>query len=185
MDKLKPMTVEDCAKQLKVIARFNQEDAKTTVDIMTEYHKDINMIIAIIENKAKSRIRYARDMFRKTRDNKYKDIEEEAEAETIELHRLKNVLKLAPTEEIFLRTIPKMWISKEYILARNKDFFIKQDFSHLIKKDERQELIENLVDLFKSNALSMSDSEINKYWDRSIQLIGLIARFKKIYRKYV
>ena len=102
------------------------------------------------------------------------------EDEIIELERVKRILGLCPLEERLLRTKDKIWNARNHILKKNSDFFIKRDYSSMIKQDSNQAFIESLMLIVKTKFPKLKKKEQFFYWKKATSLLKIVAEFKKM-----
>jgi hypothetical protein len=102
------------------------------------------------------------------------------EMELVELDRLLRLIKLIPSDEVFIRIKDKLWAARDHILAKNSDWFLNRDYSRLIKKDKKQTMIETIINVvkIKYNALSIEEREF--YWTAVFNLLNTVSVFKKL-----
>lgn len=99
--------------------------------------------------------------------------------EIIEIERVKRIFKIIPMEEIFIRCKDKIWSVREHIIKKNADYFLNKDYSSAIKKnDEKQMMIESLINLVKEKYNTLSDIDKNFYWNKTICMLNSVARYK-------
>jgi len=106
------------------------------------------------------------------------------EHELLEIDRVKRIINLCPVEERFIRTKDKVWAAREYLLNKNIDYFLKKDYSKIIKKDNKQTLIESILECTKTIFLSLSKEEQNVYWQKGAELIKYIVEYKQLIGDY-
>ncbi len=102
------------------------------------------------------------------------------EDELAEIAHLMRLLNMLPKEEIFIRSKDKIWFARKHILQKNIDWFLNRDYSKNIKKDGKQRMIETLIRIIRGQWVSLSEEEKEIYWDKGLEILGLVARFKKL-----
>lgn len=65
------------------------------------------------------------------------------------------------------------------IEARDKTYFIKRDYTPLIKKDKYMQMIRDLIHLIKSTLDKTNDDELNEIWDLGFVLLICSMKFKE------
>lgn len=100
--------------------------------------------------------------------------------EIAEIEHLRRLVIIVPKDELFIRSKDKIWDAREKILNKDADWFIKRDYSKLIKKDSKQTMIETLVNVVKRYYPELDDDEKNMYWKKAIGLLQVVAEYKKI-----
>jgi hypothetical protein len=100
--------------------------------------------------------------------------------EIAEIEHLRRLIIIVPKDELFIRSKDKIWDAREKILNKDADWFIKRDYSKLIKKDSKQTMIETLVNVVKRYYPELDDDEKNMYWKKAIGLLQVVAEYKKI-----
>ncbi len=114
-----------------------------------------------------------------------KHTKKEHEDDLVEIERLKRILKFIPDDEIFLRSKDKIWAVRVVILNSDANWFLEQDFSTMVKKDENHDLINSLINLIKIKFIKLEQDEKDIYWNFLRQLVLVIANFKKLTGEYV
>lgn len=102
------------------------------------------------------------------------------ESEKVELECIKRIVNLAPSDERFLRSKDKIWAVRSYILEKKEDYFLNKDYSHLIKKDRNQAMLETIMAIAKNGFKRLTPIEKDAYWTIGMDLLRLIAQFKKM-----
>jgi erythromycin esterase-like protein len=102
------------------------------------------------------------------------------ESELIELDQLKRIIRICTVDEIFIRTWAKIWKMRDNIMAKRADWFLGQDFKHIIKPDRKQVFLETLVAMAKNRHRHMTPEQHEIYWKKGYSMMGCIARFVKI-----
>ena len=103
-----------------------------------------------------------------------------AESELVEIDQLKRIIRICTVDEVFIRTWAKVWKMRDNILAKRADWFLGQDFKHIIKPDRKQVFLETLVSMAKNRHNSMTDAEREIYWKKGFSLLECIAKFVKL-----
>ena len=101
----------------------------------------------------------------------------------IEVDRLKRLVRMARDEApliIITKCKQKIWDSREQILARDENYFLKKKFGEYIKKDKNQMFIEGLIDLVKRGYNMVSDKEKDYIWNLNKQLLEYVIRYKML-----
>ena len=102
------------------------------------------------------------------------------EYELVELDCIKRIVNLAPADERFLRSKDKVWAVRQHIQDKNEKYFMTKDYSHLIKKDRNQSMLETIMAIAKNGFAKLSAAEKDKYWKIGNDLVSLIEAFKKL-----
>ena len=102
------------------------------------------------------------------------------EDELIELDRLMRLISLAPVEEVFIRSKAKIWFARHRILNKDADYFLKKDYSAVIKKDQKQVMIETIIRIVQTRYPQMSKAEQDMYWEKALEMLQYVAEFKKL-----
>jgi hypothetical protein len=113
------------------------------------------------------------DLITKTTDIKNEDAH-------IQIDQLKRILRICTVDEIFIRTWAKLWKVRDNILNKRADWFLGQDFKHIIKPDNKQVFLETIVKMAKQRHNSMNEAEREIYWRKGFSLLGCIAQFVKL-----
>jgi CII-binding regulator of phage lambda lysogenization HflD len=149
---IKALSEDDVAKEMKDI---NQMAPKFTTEIFTSFSKGINSVLAIAMKQCTD------------------------ESEIVEIEQLRRVLSLCPLEEKFIRTKDKIWAVRMHIINKNADYFLKKDYSKIIKRDANQAFIESLMEIVKDKFNDMNIENQDIYWKKAAYLLNCVARFKK------
>ncbi len=96
----------------------------------------------------------------------------------VEVERLSRLINIAPNFEKFHRCIDKIYQVREKILNRDEDFFIKKDYTGVIKKDEKQQMLETLKEVILTCWDSLDDRDKNFYWNQALIMLKQVLRFK-------
>lgn len=152
----KPLTDDDINASKAKLASL---DGKKINEICDGYTRQIKLLI----NTAKKTL------------NKKDD-----EDEIVELERLARLVALLPSDEIFLRSKDKIWHTRKQILDKNVEWFMNRDYSKNIKKDQKQTMIETIIKVVRRKFVALSEDEKDQYWMKAIELLRLVAEFKKL-----
>jgi CII-binding regulator of phage lambda lysogenization HflD len=150
--KIKALSEDDVAKEIKDI---NKMESKFTTEIFTSFSKGINSVLSVAMKQCTD------------------------ESEIVEIEQLRRVLSLCPLEEKFIRTKDKIWAVRKHIINKNADYFLKKDYSKIIKRDSNQAFIESLMEIVKDKFSGMDIESQNIYWKKAAYLLNCVARFKK------
>ncbi len=162
---LKPLTNIDVAN----IKQFNSKmvcnsdkDIKELYDIYKFFMQNLNKIITSMSLSLKSR-----------RD------------EMAEIDSLKRLINLIPDkeEEIFIRCYFKVWEHREIIMEKNIDYFMNKDYTTMVKKDDNESIIKNLINIIKTFYKELSEEEQDQYWKLANNLLVAVARYNKLLLK--
>lgn len=152
----KPMTDDDV---LKVMSKLSNLSSKDINDICDGYVNKIRNLL----NLGKHKLHPVHD-----------------EEELTEISHVMRLINVLPNDEIFIRSKDKIWFARKHILQKNIDWFLKRDYSANIKKDHKQRMIETLIRLIRSQWSSLTEEEKEMYWDLGLEILGLVAKFKKL-----
>jgi len=101
------------------------------------------------------------------------------EYEIVQIEQLKRIMALCPIEEKFIRSKDKIWKVRKHLITKDYDFFVKRNYSKMIKEDGNQSFLITLVEIVKSAFIGMSDEERDKYWVEGARLLNYVAQYKK------
>lgn len=150
--KVKALSENDVENEMKDI---NRMDPKFTNEIFTSFSNGINSVLALALKECVD------------------------ESEIVEIEQLRRILSLCPLEEKFIRAKDKIWAARLHILNKNEDYFIKKDYSKMIKRDGNQAFLETLTEIVKDKFTSMNQESKDIYWKKAAFLLQCVARFKK------
>jgi len=151
-----PMTDEDVADVMRKLSKLTGNKVN---EICNGYTQQIKSLITTVRKSMNPRT---------------------DEDEIIELDRLSRIISLCPSDEIFIRSKDKIWFARHRILNQDADWFLNRDYSASIKKDQKQVMIETLIKLIQTKYISLSQEERNKYWEKGLQMLRLVADYKKL-----
>ena len=103
-----------------------------------------------------------------------------AESELVEIDQLKRIIRICTVDEVFIRTWAKLWKMRDNILNKRSDWFLGQDFKHIIKRDRKQVFLETIVAIAKNRHNIMTEAEREIYWRKGFALLECIAKFVKL-----
>lgn len=112
--------------------------------------------------------------------NKSKNIR--TESQTASLERVEGLVKIVTYEcppWCIARSFPHMISQKEHIVNKDPSFYDKKKFLHLVKPDERQQMILDLMDLIEMMINKASEDELNEAWDLIFVLLYTCVKFKE------
>jgi hypothetical protein len=161
------LTDDDVDEVRKKLAKIPASELN---DIYNSYVQLVNGILSLVHKQT--------DAAKKRSDNKHFLFE--SDAELAEIDRLKRLVNFLPRDETFIRSKDKIWVARDHIMNRNADWFLKKDYTHLIKKDKNQVMIETIVNLIKDRYYDVSPDELESYWKKGIELLHVVARYKKL-----
>ncbi len=151
-----PMTEEDV---MNIIAKLSSLNTKDLNEIIDGYAQGIKGLIYTVKKSM----------------NPKSD-----EDELVELERLMRLINMCPKDDLFIRSKDKIWHARYHILDRDSAWFLNRDYSALIKKDQKQRMIETLIRMIQSRWKKLSVDERELYWEKAFELLNLVARFKKL-----
>jgi hypothetical protein len=155
-DPPKPMSEEDVAKEVQKLSKLDS--------------KQISLICNGYVQQIKALITTARKSLHPVKD----------EDEIVELDRLIRLIGMVSTDEVFIRSKDKVWHARKHILEKDADWFLKRDYSKMIKKDQKQSMIETIIRIIQTKFATLSEQEKDQYWMKAIGILGLVAKFKKL-----
>jgi len=95
------------------------------------------------------------------------------------IEQLLRIIKLAPAEELFIRSKDKIFAARHRILEKDADFFINRDYSQNIKRDEKARMIETLISIIQFKWRELSEAEKKIYWDKAHAILRIVLMYKK------
>jgi len=147
-------------------------------------YEDIEKIRASFSDKDYDELNKIFDKFRHHINNvlvmTLKQTSEEDIDEIVEIERLKRLINLAPSDAIFLRCKDKLWDARTNLINKEIKWFVDRDFSHLIKKDQNQVMIETILNLVKHKVMHINETDQAVYWKQLHSLLHVIASYKKL-----
>ena len=147
-----PLSEEDIENEISEINKLPKE---LTNRIFKEYSQTVNKILMMALSQA---------------DDEY---------EIVQIEQLKRIMALCPIEEKFIRSKDKIWKVRKHLITKDYDFFVKRNYSKMIKEDGNQSFLITLVEIVKSAFIGMSDEERDKYWVEGARLLNYVAQYKK------
>jgi CII-binding regulator of phage lambda lysogenization HflD len=155
--KFKALDDDDVNNMLRMTANANPDVIN---EIYRTYANTLNTILTMVQKQATE------------------------EEELVEVDRVKRIINMLPIEERFMRTKDKVWAVQDHIFNKNIKYFLDKDYSHIIKRDSKQVMIETLVELVKNRAIDLQPNEMDFYWNKAVILLNCIGRFKKAIGDY-
>jgi hypothetical protein len=156
MESVRPLTDDDVDAEMRTLDKVKDKAALN--DIFTNFKRSLLTMINVSENQTT------------------------LESEKIELARIKRLLIILPEYEVFMRVKDKVWAVKDRIMNKDAEFFLNRDYSHLIKKDAKQAMIETLISIVKNKYFTLAEEHQNFYWGKGLELLKLIIAYKKLLR---
>lgn len=104
------------------------------------------------------------------------------ENQTASLERIEGIVKIVTYEcppWFIARSFPHLISQKEIIVNRDLKFCNKEKFMHLIKPDDKQQLIIDLMTLAEMMVSRTSEDELNEAWDLIFVLLYTSVKFKE------
>lgn len=144
-------------------------------------------IYNIMENKLDAKMGKVLDEFHKCIFKILKCVDDKL-SNNIEVDRLKRLVRIARDEspfEIIDRCKNKIWDSREHIINKNEEYFLKNSFDKYIKKDENQMFIQSLVQLFRDNHDQLTAQEKNYIWGLNLKMLNCVTEYKILTGDYV
>lgn len=152
----KPMTDDDVAELHRAAAKIDQ-------DVLMKLFNDFsNTLISIIRMNITS----------------ISNVEDK-----MEIERIKRIVLLCPIEERFYRCKDKIWNVRDHIINKNAAFFLERDYSEAIKADQKQAMIENIVEIVKNNYSDRTEKEKAMIWQRTGELLKKVIEFNQLIEK--
>lgn len=97
-----------------------------------------------------------------------------------ELERLKRLLSACAPDEIFMRIKDKVWAARKPLREKDVEFFLKRDYSSLVKKDHNQLFIEHLMIIVRDRYMDSTKAEQDMYFRKGWDLVDSVEQFKKL-----
>jgi len=156
---MKALDDEDVLKIYKIITDEckNPKDLKEFNNIATKYSLILFDILNICKKK------HAKN-----------------ESQKNSLDRLTNILRFCPHDEIFIRSMGKVWNVRDRFETRDVEYLMNRDYSALIKKDVKQDIILTIMDAVKKIFNTLPPQEKEYFWGKANELLSLITSFKKL-----
>lgn len=147
---IRPLTDEDCAI---FYDKLKGPKAEPFAKICERFVSKIKDMLKIIESKC---------------------LTDKEKTRIAQSHQL---ARLAPDREIFIRCFQKIWVMRTSITTKNAEWIKNQDYSHLVKKDSKQDMINGIISLVKDSWDSLTPDETQKYWRVMQELLVETASF--------
>ncbi len=99
-----------------------------------------------------------------------------------DIHALNTAVREVINESATLaldRCKDKIWGAREYIKNENSDYFLKRDYSNLIKKDKREGFITSIVSIIKDGWNTLYDEERDQVWAKTKLMLKCVAIYEK------
>lgn len=158
MEPPKPLSEDDV---LAVMKRLSNLDGNMVNEICNTYAKEIKRLVNTVERSLKEE-------------------KDDNEDELVEIDRLRRIISLCPTDELFIRSKDKIWYTRYQIVNKNSDWFLNRDYGSQIKKDHKKAMIETLIRLAQGRFNSLSAEEQDVYWDSAFKLLNIVSKYKKL-----
>lgn len=158
VDEPEPKPLDD-NDVMEITARLATLDAKEINEICDGYTRQIKKLLTVIKDSLDPK---------------------EDEDELVQVEQISRIVNMCPKDDLFIRSKDKIWHARKHILARNADWFLKRDYSKLIKKDQKQRMIETMIRMVQGLYSRLTKAEKDFYWDRGFEMLHLVARFKKL-----
>jgi hypothetical protein len=156
-----PMTDDDVDVYRK---KSSQLDAKFLDTIISNYMKSIKQIIVL-----------GKRHLEKDRTRNIKSL--------AEIHRIHNISKILPADEIFFRGFLKIWMHRDHITEKDTEYFLKLDVSKMIKDDHKQDMIRTLINVVVHEHVNLDDATKEKFWIHCNELLHYVGLFLQEYSK--
>lgn len=101
------------------------------------------------------------------------------EESAADLDRTRRLISFCPPEEMFIRAKDKIWAVRDHILKKDLKYFIDRDYSNMIKRDQKQELLENIVMTVKDYAALMSTEKHEALWTKCKIILHWVAKYMR------
>mgnify|MGYP001564999846 CR=1 FL=1 len=153
---IKPLTDDDCDVIYKII-KDNGKYSEFT-DIASKFG---DLIRAVLEKFCKKADSY----------------------EETTIKAIITVSKLIDDNELFVRCYQKIVAVRDFVIKKDATCFEKMEYTHLIKKDKKQQMIENFITTCRDCYQTLSQKEMDEYWGMMLTLLRyslqLILMLKK------
>lgn len=104
------------------------------------------------------------------------------EEDCANLERVRRIIGFLPPEEIFIRVKDKVWAVRDHIINENLQYFMDKDYGNMIKKDQKQELLENIICVIKDYVTQMSEEDIQTLWTKGKIMLRCVALYERMRR---
>lgn len=156
MTEVRPLTDDDVAIVNKLLS--DHADMDIVNEIFNKYYRSVQRLISAGKTL----------------------LDDDDEMEQALLDRLRGIVKLAPPDEIFIRSYQKIWMTREQIKNRDVAWFLGQDYKHLVKKDHKQSMIEGILGCIRNKFPSIPAEEQEKFWLLIMDILIDVAKFVKL-----
>lgn len=153
---VKPLSEDDIDAIRNKISKLDTANLTKVTDLFVKYHQHLNNVIHLVRKQSSD------------------------EDDIVEIERVKRLMGLCPTDELFYRTKDKVWAARNKILNKDLAWFMNRNYSQLIKKDSKQVMIETLIGLVKEKSSELTPEELDNYWKKGFELLIVIGAYKKI-----
>jgi hypothetical protein len=160
-DRIQKLTLndDDVNSRMKVM---NSMDQKVVNTLLNDYRNAVLSIISMAKKQAE---------------------EDNDDEEIVEIDRIRRIMGAAPVEEVFIRSMDKVFGACDHICNKNAKYFLDKDYSKFIKKDQNQVLIETLVNLVKSKYITLTKKQQDAYWSKAGIMLKCVLEFMKASEK--
>lgn len=102
------------------------------------------------------------------------------EENSANLDRTRRIIGFCPPEELFIRAKDKVWAVRDHILTKDLKYFLERDYSNMIKRDKKQELLEDIIGTVKDFAALMSNEQHEALWTKVKIILHWVATYLKL-----
>ncbi len=150
---VRPLTDDDVDEEKKMWIKLNPKELDEVLNNFSNY---LNKLLNMAKQQAKE------------------------EDDIVELDRVRRIMNLINNDEKFVRVKDKVWTVREKIFNKDTDFFLKRDYSGLIKKDKKQKMIETIVCIVKTKFIELPKDHQDQFWDIGKNLVFWVAKYRKL-----
>lgn len=151
-----------------------------TAEVMASFHNELKSLVKLLQSKVKDNEKYA-----------------------ITLDHVSRLLRLAPSDILFMKSMDQIWDARESILNRDENYLLSYDPKKILDRiakekkpvdDESDDelgddssnniidasvLISNVKDIFPM----FNKAEKSVVWSKIISLVTNIAKYKKLHEQ--
>jgi hypothetical protein len=154
-DRVKLMTDDDVYDEIRTyMSRMNATDLES---ILQTFKNTVNSLLSFATEKVGN-----------------------DEEDCANLERVRRIIGFLPPEEIFIRVKDKVWAVRDHILNENLQYFMEKDYGNMIKKDQKQELLENIICVIKDYVTQMSEEDVKTLWTKGKIMLRCVAIYHKM-----
>lgn len=94
-----------------------------------------------------------------------------------QLESLRRIIGMVPVDEKFFRCKDKIYAAHTRILEGNVDWFVHQEYDHIVKDDSNKDMIMTLIRMIKHRRATIPEKEIQDFRQIGLDMLKCVVEY--------